>query len=169
MKSEKSFVSQLQNNVYVDFQDARKRILLVEDSPIMQKELQLYYKQLGCGSIDLAQDGTQALECYQKDYYDFVSMDIIMPEMHGMECFLRLHEIDPRMKALFISSLSYEHLSQTAVFTQEQYCAYYVSKPVKLHDLREAVLRILSLSTRESSNIYPHGASSPQLRKQAKG
>jgi CheY-like chemotaxis protein len=65
-------------------QEAAPRVLLVEDSPVNQKIASIMLKKLGL-TVDLADNGRQALRCLEGSSYDIVFMDCQMPEMDGFE------------------------------------------------------------------------------------
>ncbi len=59
------------------------RILLVEDNPASQKLVAYIFQEAG-HSIDIAEDGQQALQKLEKTCYDAVLMDVQMPVMDGL-------------------------------------------------------------------------------------
>jgi len=60
------------------------RVLLAEDNPINQKLAVLLMQKAGY-SVDVAENGKQALELLKKDKYCLMLMDVQMPEMDGYE------------------------------------------------------------------------------------
>ena len=61
-----------------------KRILLVDDEPLILKGLKFALEQDGY-ETDSAQDGEQALAKLQKGGYDLVLLDVMLPKMSGIE------------------------------------------------------------------------------------
>ena len=61
-----------------------KRILLVDDEPLILKGLKFALEQDGY-EIDSAQDGELALEKMRKGGYDLVLLDVMLPKMSGIE------------------------------------------------------------------------------------
>ncbi len=59
-----------------------KMILLVEDSEIVKKASALMLKSLNC-ETDIVETGAQALEKIASKQYDFVFLDIGLPDMDG--------------------------------------------------------------------------------------
>ncbi|MYM57440.1 response regulator [Thalassovita mangrovi] len=61
-----------------------KRILVAEDSSAIQDLLQLILTQRGL-SVDIVEDGKQALDAIRTQGYDIALLDFNMPEMTGLE------------------------------------------------------------------------------------
>ena len=62
----------------------KKQVLIVEDEP---DAAEVYHELLEMEGItaDIATDGDKALEALEKTDYDLVLLDIIMPEVDGVE------------------------------------------------------------------------------------
>ncbi len=59
-------------------------ILIVEDNDINQKVLCAYLNQDHI-SLTIANNGNEAIRCYDNSTYDLILMDIAMPEMDGLQ------------------------------------------------------------------------------------
>ena len=64
--------------------DSKLRVLLVEDNAINQKVSKIMLEELGC-EVDLAECGKKVFELMPKNIYDFILMDIGLPDMNGLE------------------------------------------------------------------------------------
>jgi CheY-like chemotaxis protein len=62
----------------------RARILVAEDSPVLQRLTTLILTQLGC-IVDIAGNGEIAVEQERKHRYDLILMDVHMPVMNGLQ------------------------------------------------------------------------------------
>jgi CheY-like chemotaxis protein len=60
------------------------RLLLVEDNLINQKVATLMLKHMGYRA-DIANNGSEAVALLERNTYDLVLMDCLMPEMDGLE------------------------------------------------------------------------------------
>lgn len=72
---------------------AVRRILVVEDDATSQRLVVRLLRQLG-HLVDAASNGAEALELLSKGRYELVLMDVLMPEMDGLETLRRLREAE---------------------------------------------------------------------------
>jgi CheY-like chemotaxis protein len=59
-------------------------LLLAEDNKVNQLVIKSMLKKLNC-SVDIANNGREAVEKTKQKHYDLIFMDIEMPEMNGLE------------------------------------------------------------------------------------
>lgn len=90
--------------------------------------------------------GTQALPMLEKEQFDLLLSDIVMPEMDGIELAQRCAELSPRTKVMFITGFAAVSLRAS----REQPHAKVLSKPFHLRDLVLEVERVFE-DAREAS------------------
>ena len=123
------------------------RILLVEDNLINQKVALFNLKQLG-HTADLAENGKIAFEKFKTNSYDVILMDIMMPEMDGLEATKHIREweekndIKPHEK-IHIIAMTANALKGDKEKYLKNGMDDYISKPFQQEDLA-AVLKINS-------------------------
>jgi two-component system, chemotaxis family, chemotaxis protein CheY len=83
------------------------KVLIVDDSKEQQQDIRKLYQEIGFQKFDFASDGLEALSKIKKtEDFNLISLDIIMPTMHGIECYEKIKEIKPDLKIVFISFLA---------------------------------------------------------------
>lgn len=95
-----------------DSAGARGTILVVDDASTERKVLTRYVGELGYQAIT-AENGRIALEIMLSQPIDLVLLDIIMPELDGMEVLARLQQ-DPDLRRIPVIMLSGSDLSRAA-------------------------------------------------------
>jgi two-component system, response regulator PdtaR len=75
------------------------KVLIVDDEPIIRMDLRASLEDLGVEVVGEAADGKQAIDMSRSLHPDLVVMDIMMPQMDGLEAarVLRHEEIAPVM------------------------------------------------------------------------
>jgi len=116
----------------------RLHVLLVEDKYINQKVVDLMLKNAGC-TIDIANNGAEALDMYAEGKYDLILMDIQMPFMDGVTAVKELQKKYSKLPTII--GLSANAMEGDA----EKYIAEgmddYLSKPVSTEQLNEKLLK----------------------------
>ncbi|NOY44547.1 MAG: response regulator [Deltaproteobacteria bacterium] len=83
-----------------------KRALVVDDSPYIQKELTKILERHGCEVVATASNGLEAVKKYKELKPDFVTLDLVMPQMGGIQTLVLLRKIDPQATVIMVSSMS---------------------------------------------------------------
>ncbi len=114
------------------------RILLAEDNLVNQK-VALKVLELFGYRADMAANGLEVLEAFQRQDYDVVLMDIQMPEMSGEEATQSLRESLPAHRQPYIIALTANAMQGD----RERFLAAgmddYISKPMRSEQLRQAL------------------------------
>ena len=83
-----------------------KRGLVVDDSPYIQKELTKILEKHGCEIVGTASNGLEAVKRYKELKPDFVTLDLVMPQMGGLQTLVLLKKIDLQALVIMVSSMS---------------------------------------------------------------
>jgi len=71
--------------------EKQHRLLLAEDDPTIRTILELMFKRSNY-TLDVAEDGQEAVEMWERGEYDLVLMDIQMPRLNGFEATRSIRE-----------------------------------------------------------------------------
>jgi YesN/AraC family two-component response regulator len=111
--------------------DKNARILLVDDSSLMQKAISNYLKELGYENVVTASDGQEGLVEYNSEKPDFIFLDIVMPNMQGNELLEKIRETDTSTPVVMLSSIDKQSIVDACV---ELGILGYVLKPINRND-----------------------------------
>mgnify|MGYP003821788963 FL=1 len=121
------------------------RILLAEDEEAMRTYLARALVNAGYEVVAVDR-GTEALPYLEKERFDLLLSDIVMPEMDGIELAQRCAEISPQTKVMFITGFA----AVTLKANREAPQAKVLSKPFHLRDLVMEVQRVFGQSAQAS-------------------
>ena len=103
-----------------------KRILVVDDDEFVRSMLRTTLIDAGYDVLD-ASNGRDALKVFRENPACIVILDIVMPEMEGIEAIQRLRERDPDVKIIAVSgggsidAVEYLRLAETFGATRTLY------------------------------------------------
>ena len=113
------------------------RILVVDDEEIVIRSCLRILEGNGY-EIDVAHDGHDALRKIESNTYDVMILDIMMPNLGGLEVLRRVKETHPDIDVIMITGLSQ---IDTAVQAMKLGAFDYISKPFEPDELKLVVQR----------------------------
>ncbi len=120
------------------------KILIVDDTETMR----LYEQMLLSGQdyeLDMAENGIDALKKIKQNKPDLVLMDIMMPQMNGIECCRRIkaEEATRDIKVVMVTTKSeYEKVKEAFAAG----CDDYVTKPINRVEILSKLKELLKFS-----------------------
>jgi two-component system cell cycle response regulator CpdR len=121
-------------------EDSVTKILLAEDDDSMRGFLSTALRRAGHDVQDYA-DGEGALQALEREVFDLLLTDIVMPGLDGIELARRGAELDPAMKIVFITGFAAVALSSGAPTPAG---AKVLSKPFHLREIVEEVDKVMA-------------------------
>ncbi|MFH1216937.1 MAG: response regulator [Pseudomonadota bacterium] len=127
------------------------KILIAEDDVMTRVILQEMLSEVG--TTHGVENGREALEVFtqalnEKDPFDLVCLDIMMPEINGQEALVQIRKIEEDMgvipeyqvKVIMITALNDpENIMKAHV---EGRCEAYMTKPVKMNHLLDQIKKL---------------------------
>jgi CheY-like chemotaxis protein len=143
------------------------RVLVCDDNVINQKVAIRLLHQMGYRA-DVAANGLEALEALDRQPYDLIFMDVMMPEMDGLEATrqIRARLKQPSQFPKYKSAMIIVAMTASAMQGDREKCLAagmddYVSKPVRLEDVRTIVERWGEVATRAEPAATAASGSQP--------
>lgn len=116
------------------------KILIVDDEKWVREVFRDFCELSDAFAIDVAQSGSEAVELVTNHQYDLVTMDLIMPEMSGLEALSNIKKISPRLPVMVITGNATDKLVNEAGVLGACRVMY---KPVKLDDFLNEISNAL--------------------------
>lgn len=117
-----------------------KKVLIVDDTKFMRNILAGILKKKDLEIAGEAVNGREAIEKYKELRPDIVTMDIIMPEIDGIQAVKEIIKFDPDAKILMCSAMGQQALVIEAI---QAGAKDFVIKPFQPTRVLEAVDRTL--------------------------
>ncbi|MBP9914307.1 MAG: response regulator, partial [Opitutaceae bacterium] len=140
-------------------EDIPLNVLLVEDNAVNQKVALRFLERLGYRA-DAVGNGLEAVTTLEARHYDLVLMDLQMPEMDGFEASRQIRrrlaeDQQPKIIALTANAMQGDRELCLAAGMDD-----YISKPVKMHEIIEAIHRQFPQGEQVSNSPFPPPATS---------
>jgi two-component system sensor histidine kinase/response regulator len=114
------------------------KILVADDNVINLKVAVHLLKKLGFAP-DTATNGSEALQAVEQSIYDFILMDVQMPEMDGLEATRKIRKLDGPKKDIPIIAMTATAEKADIGQCLDAGMNDVISKPVKAPTLSEAI------------------------------
>jgi CheY-like chemotaxis protein/HPt (histidine-containing phosphotransfer) domain-containing protein len=145
------------------------RVLLCDDNVVNQKVALRLLQQMGY-QADLAVNGIEALAALARQPYDIVFMDVMMPEMGGLEATRIIRERQRQRERFptYKSPIIVVAMTANALQGDREKCLAagmddYLAKPVRLEDVRTIIERWAPIAAMTESPAAPPVAHSAAL------
>lgn len=114
------------------------KALICDDSILVRKKLRALLEEMQCG-VSEATNGIEAVEEFKKIKPDVVFMDIVMPEIDGLEALRRIKEYDKAARVIMVSSTG-----TSAKVLEALKCGAidFIQKPYEKTQITKAILHL---------------------------
>ena len=115
-------------------------VLVCDDAIFMRTMIADILSQAGFEVVGEAESGVQAIEKYRQLKPDLVTMDIVMPDMGGIDAVREICREDPDAKVLMCSAMGQQALVVEAI---QAGAKDFIVKPFQPSRVLEAVQRVI--------------------------
>ena len=121
------------------------KVLIVDDAMFMRNMIaEIFngkkYKEEDYQVVAEAENGIEAVEKYKEHSPDIVTMDIVMPEMTGIEALKEIMDMDAGANVIMCSALGQDSLVMEAL---DAGAKDFIVKPFQPEKVLDVVVRIL--------------------------
>jgi two-component system chemotaxis response regulator CheY len=114
-----------------------KRLLVVDDALFMRKLICGVAAEAGWEVVGEAGNGLEALALYDRLRPDLVTMDLVMPEMGGLEALRQIRAQDPGARVVVVTALDQKQALMDSI---REGAIDFIVKPFE----RQRVLKLLA-------------------------
>jgi len=115
-------------------------VLIVDDAAFMRMMLKDILENNKLEIAGEAENGAEALELYEENQPDLVTMDITMPEMDGIQALKKILEMDPEANIIMCSAMGQQAMVIDAI---QAGAKDFIVKPFEPERVMEAVEKVL--------------------------
>ncbi len=115
-------------------------ILIVDDNEDLLQTFAMILRRRGF-CVETAGNGASAVDKFKEQSFDVTQMDIVMPEMNGVEAFKKMKEMQPGAPVILMTAYSDEELIQTA---RDEGIRQIIHKPIRIDELIEMITKAAS-------------------------
>ena len=127
------------------------RVLVIDDEAVVCAGISRALLRHGY-DVETERDVTLALEKVQKNKYDVLLVDIMMPRMNGLELLARLHHEQKSARAVVITGLG---AAQHAVEAFRLGAFDFITKPFTRDELLSATMRAATPESAQCAELEP--------------
>jgi CheY-like chemotaxis protein/HPt (histidine-containing phosphotransfer) domain-containing protein len=124
------------------------RVLLAEDNSVNQQVAARILERFGC-EVHLAVNGLEAVLMFKAMRFDLILMDCQMPELDGYDATARIRQVENGGRRTPIVAMTAHAMKGDRERCLEAGMDDYVSKPLRIGDLRTAISRWIDLGGAE--------------------
>jgi len=114
-------------------------ILIADDAGYVVELLKNIFEEQGHSIVGVATTGNEAVELTHQLHPDVVFLDLVMPDLNGLEAAVEILKSNPRQNIIACSSLEEKWVQQK---TLEAGCKYFLAKPFEKNEVIESLRHI---------------------------
>ena len=110
-------------------------VLVVDDNEDLLETFAMILRRRGF-NVDTAENGAVAVDKFKARHFDVTLMDIVMPEMNGVEAFRKIREVKPGAAVILMTAYSEQKLIEMAL---DEGAHRVVNKPMRIDQMIDMI------------------------------
>ena len=123
-----------------------RSVLIVDDIAYVRKTMKQILTSHGYRVVGEAENGEEAVRLYNEVRPDFVTMDLVMPVMNGVEATRQILRNDPDANILILSSMMQENMVTDAILAGAK---DYIVKPFQTEEVLKVIRDTMSAKSHQ--------------------
>ena len=126
------------------------RLLIVDDETHIRASLTKSLSLVGY-SVEEASSGEEALALLERQSFDLMLLDMVMPGIRGMETLRQARQLQPDLSIIILTGNA---TLETAIAALRSEVTDYLLKPAGIHEIIDAVTRALQKQAAQAQKAY---------------
>jgi len=115
------------------------KVLVVDDDESISQNLKTLLEELGYIS-ETAYNGEEAIRKIREDYYDIALIDLLLPDMDGLQVLMEVKKVSPTTAIIIITAFG---TIPNAVEAIKRGASDYITKPFRIDDLLTRIKKVI--------------------------
>lgn len=128
-------------------------VLIADDEPMIRETLDLYLRHIGIREIRSVPDGSDALEEINRNTYEYLFVDLMMPKVGGLEVIKKMNESHHLSGVIVMTG--YPSM-ETVIEVMRYGVSDFLVKPFRFEDVKLALERLQTLRRLKEKNWLLH-------------
>ena len=124
-------------------------VMVVDDDPMVGETMGMFFEHLNFKSISILDRGEKALEEIDREFFDYIFMDLMMPGIGGLETLKRIHENHQLTNVIIMTGYP---TMETVIDAMRSGASDFLVKPFRLQDIKIILERISRLKALMENN-----------------
>jgi putative nucleotidyltransferase with HDIG domain len=125
------------------------RVMIVDDDPMVGETLGMFFEHLNFKNITILDRGEKALTEIDREFFDYIFMDLMMPGIGGLETLKRIHENHQLTNVIIMTGYP---TMETVIDAMRSGASDFLVKPFRLQDIKIILERISRLKILMENN-----------------
>lgn len=119
------------------------KVLIVDDEEIVVRGIKKGLEAKHQFDVQIVLDGNAAIKMAAKEFFDVVVVDLVMPDLDGLETCKGIKKVSPKTEVLMLSGYPAEAARLQSDFVKSGGNDLFLRKPLLAEEVYEAIMEVL--------------------------